>query len=280
MTDQSSSIEGANGISTAERNMPVAVKEKAQQSNNLLIQRGEGYQELLNQLRSEGWFSGSWLSQCAIILNTGELIPVGEGHHEPTQRKALKELGIQTGINDLVGRIFEEQGGIGIGFNSISVKELRLRDPRISTALRFLYTSVKRDTEGDIERGLNPWTVTIYDKNGGHIFDLRKLADNNFDVSVTLSTDNPNKSPLGSEEKRILTAQTNKAIDLDSTILKSAGVSQADIDFYMYWYSRIYAGDYAGELPAVSERRKIVYGRVDEKLTELERIVAQNRIKK
>jgi len=82
--------------------------------NNLLINGGPQKEEYLNKLRSEGWFSGHWLTSSAIILSDGTLIPVGEGHHEPTERKAWKERGELPNFNDNIDKLFLGSGGISI----------------------------------------------------------------------------------------------------------------------------------------------------------------------
>lgn len=232
--------------------------------NNLLIYNQPDSETYLAQLRDNKWFSGSWAHGNGIVLKTGELIPAGDGHHEPTILRALKQVGLKTEVGEPGGKKFIKIGGMVIGSNGISVGNFNRNDQRFVTVFKYLHETYTKHPHTNFAN----WIVTIYSEAGEFKYDLRKLEEHHFNLQEVNPEDIIRKHIETPEETRMLDGQLNQSIEQNAGILCNLGRSDKDITFYKYWYRRIYGGEY---------NRDALHSRVDEKLSELEELIRVNR---
>ena len=243
-------------------------KRSIEDRNSILFNKGEDYPEYLQYLRNNGWFSGSWCESCIIILKNGLLIPVGQGHHEPTTAKALKEEGIELPAGSPSGKEFIRRGGVTMSSNVASIDKLSVNDPRLITLLKYMshYYGSNPESYG---HDLN---IQIYTDDYKYTFNLEDIIKVNFDISK-IEPISKRKSlvreRLDTEEKRVVNSQLGEALWNNVKILTASGCSQREITFYKYWYKRIYIDK--------EFHREALYYAVDEKLSKIEDIIKNSR---
>jgi len=147
---------------------------------------------------------------------------------------------------------------------------MNANDPRLATAVTYLYSCIPDNIKNNSVANSDDWIVKIHDETGEiHTFNLHQLASVGFNPSNVRSETTVSSKNINAEEARIRDPQI--MLDHYNDVLKTHGYSSADITFYNHWYKRIYSGEM---------KREALYGSVDERLTELDRVVKESSLKK